>query len=132
MDEFLENFKVLLFTLGELTETILNTLSVICIVMGVVLSLTRAIRERRRSPGTDHPLHTFFRRTFGGWLVVALELQLAADIVATIITPTDDQLIQLGVVAIIRTFLNYFLERELTEQTKTLKVREETKKEIVL
>lgn len=130
MFDLTENFKQGLFAVGEFTETVLNALSLVAIVMGLVFSFRDAIIQRR-SPGR-HPLHTSFRRTFGGWLVVALELQLAADIVSTIISPTYEELIQVGAIALIRTFLNYFLEKELKEQTETLKLREETKKEIVL
>ncbi len=50
---------------------------------------------------------------FGSWLSLALEFQLGADIVATTASPNRDNLIQLAVVAVIRTFLNVFLEREL-------------------
>jgi len=57
---------------------------------------------------------------FGGWLVVALEFQLAADIVGTIVSPTTAHLIELGAIALIRTFLNYFLNNELREQRETL------------
>ena len=53
---------------------------------------------------------------FGGWLVVALEFLLAADIVGTLTDPNTKQLIELGVVALIRTFLNYFLNKELNEE----------------
>jgi uncharacterized membrane protein len=80
MKELIENIRANLDSWGELTEVILNSISLFCIVAGIVLSLVRSIRERKRSPG-DHPLHTYFRMTFGGWLVVALEFQLAADIV---------------------------------------------------
>jgi len=66
-------------------------------------------------PG-EHPLHTYFRRMFGGWLIVALEFQLAADIVGTIVSPTSAHLIELGAIAVIRTFLNYFLSKELNEE----------------
>lgn len=47
---------------------------------------------------------------------MALEFQLAADIVGTIISPTTAHLIELGAIAVIRTFLNYFLNKELLEQ----------------
>ena len=102
---------------GEFVEIILNALSLICIVAGVIIALTESINARRRSPG-PHPLHTNFRRIFGGWLIVALEFQLAADIVGTIISPTTAHLVQLGAVAVIRTFLNYFLNKELHEETQ--------------
>jgi uncharacterized membrane protein len=44
---------------------------------------------------------------------MALEFQLGADIVATSTSPTGANLVQLGVVAVIRTLLNVFLSRDL-------------------
>ena len=124
MNEFIENIKSGLYTIGELLEVLLNILSVVAIVLGIILSATRTNNERRSMPG-PHPRHTIFRRNFGGWLVVALEFQLAADIVATIISPSYEKLIILGAVAVIRTFLNYFLVKELNEQTEYLERRVE-------
>ncbi len=49
-------------------------------------------------------------------LSLALEFQLAADIVGTAISPDWDQIGKLAAVAAIRTFLNYFLQRELAEE----------------
>jgi uncharacterized membrane protein len=53
------------------------------------------------------------RLNFGAWLASALEFQLGADILSTIISPSFEALGQLGAIALIRTFLNYFLNREL-------------------
>jgi len=122
MNDLIETIKYNLDRWGELLEVILNAISLLCIVAGVVFSLVQSIKERRRLPGS-HPLHTYFRRTFGGWLVVALEFQLAADIIGTIVSPTTAHLIELGAIAVIRTFLNYFLGRELKEETETLEIR---------
>ena len=130
MKELIENIKANLDSWGELTEVILNAISLLCIVAGVVLSLARSIRERRASSG-DHPLHTYFRVIFGGWLVVALEFQLAADIVGTIVSPTTAHLIELGAIAAIRTFLNYFLGKELSEEKEVLNERVEIKKKVI-
>jgi len=47
------------------------------------------------------------------YLIVALELQLAADIIATTTNPSIEELIKLGTIALIRTFLNYFLVLEM-------------------
>ena len=119
MNEFIESIRSNLDTWGELAEVILNALSLLCIVAGVVISLVRSIQYRQRNGG-DHPLHTRFRMLFGGWLVVALEFQLAADIVGTIVSPTTAHLIELGAIAVIRTFLNYFLNKELKEEKESL------------
>jgi uncharacterized membrane protein len=56
---------------------------------------------------------TFVR--FGMWLLLGLQFALAADIVRTIIAPTWNDIGQLAAIAVIRTFLNYFLERDMEE-----------------
>src|SRR5215471_4412935 len=56
---------------------------------------------------------------FAQWLVAALTFQLAADIVNTSFSPSWDEVGRLGVVAVIRTFLSYFLDREV-ENTRKL------------
>ena len=115
----METFKELLNKWGELTEIFLNALSIVCILIGLAMGIAAAIENKRHFPG-DHPLHTRFRMVFGGWLVVALEFQLASDIVGTIITPTTQHLVELGVIAVIRTFLNYFLNKELQDERNYL------------
>ena len=50
---------------------------------------------------------------FASWILLSLEFALAADIVRTAIAPTWDDIGQLAAIAAIRTFLNYFLERDL-------------------
>ena len=51
--------------------------------------------------------------SFGRWAVAGLSFQLAADIVETSIAPTWAEIGKLGAIAAIRTFLNYFLDRDL-------------------
>lgn len=58
------------------------------------------------------------RLSFVIWLVFALEFQLGVDIVSTILSSTFESLGKLGVVALIRTFLNYFLTQEVASQDR--------------
>jgi uncharacterized membrane protein len=51
----------------------------------------------------------------GRWLVVGLTFLLAADIVETSVAPSWEDIGRLAAIALIRTFLNYFLERDLLE-----------------
>jgi uncharacterized membrane protein len=53
------------------------------------------------------------RINFGSALALSLELLLAADILATAIAPTWDDIGKLAAIAVLRTSLNYFLEREI-------------------
>lgn len=60
------------------------------------------------------------RIQFGSGLTIALELLLAADILATAIAPTWDEIGKLAAIASLRTALNYFLERELKNNENKL------------
>lgn len=50
---------------------------------------------------------------FGMWLLLGLEFELGADVVKTAIAPTWSDIGQLGAVAVIRVFLNYFLTKDM-------------------
>jgi uncharacterized membrane protein len=65
------------------------------------------------TPGTTHGARKAIWRRFGMWLLLGLEFALAADIIDSVISPTWQDIGQLGAIAVIRTFLNYFLERDL-------------------
>ena len=52
---------------------------------------------------------------FGVWLLLGLEFELAADVVRTALSPTWQDIGQLAAIAGIRTFLNFFLERDLDQ-----------------
>lgn len=66
--------------------------------------------------GTEHRRWKAVWRRFGVWLVLGLEFELAADIVRSVIAPSWQEIGQLAAIAAIRTFLNFFLEKDL-EQT---------------
>jgi uncharacterized membrane protein len=52
---------------------------------------------------------------FGVWLLLGLEFELAADIVRSAISPTWIDIGQLAAIGVIRTFLNFFLEKDLAK-----------------
>ena len=53
------------------------------------------------------------RLHLGRFLVLGLEFQLAADVLATAIAPTWEAVRLLAAIVVIRTVLNYFLSKEL-------------------
>jgi uncharacterized membrane protein len=55
------------------------------------------------------------RLTFSRYLSLALEFQLASDILSTPVAPSWDEIGKLSATAVIRTALNYFLSREISE-----------------
>lgn len=111
-----ERIPNLLEHLGTTTRVLLETLSVLTVLYGLVALSQQAIRHKdRRLPERPSNLA---RLTFGSWLALALEFQLGADIVATTISPNPANLIQLGAIALIRTFLNVFLGREIEAEQR--------------
>jgi uncharacterized membrane protein len=55
---------------------------------------------------------------YARWLVAGLTLQLGADIIETSISTSWQTIGRVGAIAVIRTFLNYFLERDVEQQQR--------------
>ena len=104
----------LLVPVATATRRLLECLSVLTVLAGLVATAGGALasfnRRLLRRPSNRA------RLCFGSWLALALEFQLGADIVSTTISPSGQHLIQLAVVAVIRTFLNVFLAREISDE----------------
>ena len=85
---------------------------VIAIVVGVLYAiLDAALRGIRRI----HPIYTRFRRVLGRAILLGLELLVAADIIKTVaVTPTLDSVLVLAIIVLIRTFLSWSLELEIS------------------
>jgi uncharacterized membrane protein len=59
--------------------------------------------------------------------LAGLTFQLAADVLETAITTSWDEVARLAAIAAIRTFLNYFLERDLSDiRTRQAAAQSET------
>ena len=89
------------------------------IVIGV--SSARSLWGYLRAVVTDQSLSVpkeEIRLSLGRSLALALELELGADILKTAIAPTWNDIGLLAAIAVLRTALNYFLERELRNAEK--------------
>lgn len=56
------------------------------------------------------------QRDLGGWLVLALEFEIAADVLRTAAAPSWNEIGQLAAIVVLRTVLNYFLQRDIEYQ----------------
>ena len=89
----------------------IEVVAVLVIAYGATEATVRLLGRVGRSPVLGARKEVFLR--FAMWLVLGLEFELAADVVRTVIAPSWEELGRLGAIAAIRTFLNYFLERDL-------------------
>lgn len=111
--EFIEHLESGLATVVAIAELVLEMLSVVCVMAGLLKTMELAYRLRHRYRNRDIFPFNQVRLRFGVWLALALECQLGADILATTVAPTLTALAKLATIAMIRTFLNYFLNKEI-------------------
>jgi uncharacterized membrane protein len=102
-----------LILLSEYAITLINFIALAVIVFATLQALVVVVRAAFLPLERDERGRVWLR--YARWLVVALTFQLAADIVETAITTDWEAIGRVAVIAVIRTFLNYFLERDMTE-----------------
>ncbi|MRG60488.1 DUF1622 domain-containing protein [Agromyces sp. CFH 90414] len=102
----------------ELGETIaavgeaVDVIGVVAIVVGVLYAIVDAALRGLRRVG---PVYTRFRRVLGRAILLGLELLVAADIIKTVaVTPTLESVAVLAIIVLIRTFLSWSLELEIS------------------
>ena len=87
--------------------------AVLVLVFSFACALARSALVWRTS-GTGRTAYWNFRETFGGGLLIALEILVAADLVGTVaVSPTLQNIGVLGLIVLIRTFLSFSLETEI-------------------
>src|SRR3982750_1517787 len=83
------------------------------LVVGVIWSFVLAAVAGRRF-GWSARAYLVLRQAFGGTLLLGLEVLVAADLVRTVaVAPTLDNVLVLGLIVVIRTFLSFSLETEI-------------------
>jgi uncharacterized membrane protein len=99
------------FALG--LKVILEFVAILIIAIALINSLQTFFRvqKQHRNPLAQQAI----RLDIGLSLALSLEFLLAADIVGTAVSPNWDAIAKLAAVTGIRTFLNFFLHREVRE-----------------
>jgi uncharacterized membrane protein len=86
--------------------------AVAIVLFGSIEAFVRLVQLVVKST-TGHGARKAVWRRYGMWLLLGLEFELAADIIGSVVSPTWEEVGKLGAIAVIRTFLNFFLERDL-------------------
>jgi uncharacterized membrane protein len=90
---------------------------VLAVALGAVITLGRIVIAIGRGQVTDQTARHSIFVGFAGWIILALEFALGADIARSAIAPTWNDIGQLAAIAGIRTVLNFFLEKDIEERT---------------
>ena len=109
--------EAVLYGLGHSVALAVEVIAIIIIAIGTIEAvgnITRIMRARGATGVDRRAVWLDFAR----WLVAALTFQLAADIISTSFSPNWDEVGRLGAIAAIRTFLSYFLDREVESTSR--------------
>jgi uncharacterized membrane protein len=102
----------LLVTVAGFAALLIEAAAVLVVSYGAVEAIGR-LAVVMVVPRATHGERKAIWRRFGMWLLLGLEFELAADIISTVVSPTWEDVGLLGAIALVRTFLNFFLERDL-------------------
>jgi uncharacterized membrane protein len=101
----------------ELMEDIarwIEWIGVAILVVSLVLSLLRALAAFLKK-ATPSEIYVGTRSFLGRGILLGLEVLIAADLIRTVaVAPTLDNAVSLGVIVLIRTFLSFSLDVEIT------------------
>jgi uncharacterized membrane protein len=101
--------------LGEWTTRVAEAFDVIgaaVLVVGFVWSVAIAVRTWLATGG--RAAYRSMRTTFGGALLLGLEVLVAADLIRTVaVAPTLQNVFVLAIIVLIRTFLSFSLQVEI-------------------
>lgn len=117
MLELLERAEQLVGPAIRWVQFLNETAGALCVTVGFFVAVTALVRAQVRHQTTSF---TPIRLAFSRYLSLALEFQLASDILTTALKPSWQDLGSLAAVATIRTALNYFLSREIKEYTEKM------------
>jgi len=98
-------------------EAVISVISCAIVVYGAIISFIAIIKtEFCRFKGTYDIIQLrVIRADLGTYLLLGLELLIAADILQTILEPSTQELLILGGIVLLRTVLSYFLNKEIEE-----------------
>jgi uncharacterized membrane protein len=101
------DFQQLVEGVGKTVDAV----GVAVIVLGAIIATVSATRRLRRGEPSYQP----YRQQIGRSILLGLEFLVAADIIRTVaVAPTFTSVGVLAVIVLIRTFLSFSLELEIT------------------
>lgn len=106
---------------------ILEALALLAIAIGTVEAVVDVVRLQFRSIVGEAQRSRVWLR-FARWLVAGLTFQLGADIVHTTIAPAWDEIGRVAAIAAIRTFLTFFLDRDIAAEYERTDAEKESGK----
>ena len=111
----------MLLGVAQFVALVIDAMAVVIVGYGAVEAFLRLVRSGFAASASHGTRKAIWQR-FGVWLLLGLEFELAADIILSVVSPTWEDIGELAAIAAIRTFLNYFLEKDVERAEDALRV----------
>ncbi|MCB5951397.1 DUF1622 domain-containing protein [Enterococcus sp. BWT-B8] len=127
MTHLAENMMDGLIPFFEVFVLCLNILSIIVLIWGVALAAADFFKSEfqkqdRLMITTNNNL---IKNFLGSYILLSLEILIAADIIESIIKPTFQDLFKLASLVVIRTVISYFLHKEIEDAIKDDQIKKD-------
>ena len=110
----------------ELVGEAVDVAGVVAIVVGTVVATLLAGRDLLGRGSGERDTYESYRQRLGRSILLGLELLVAADIIKTVaITPTFESVGVLALIVVVRTFLSWSLELEISGRWPWQKAHDE-------
>lgn len=117
MEGFAHSINTHLAPFLEIIVVFLNLVSILVLIWGVLkviydfLKSEWDVKDRMKMAEKNQ----FIKNYFGSYVLLSLEILIAADIMESILNPTFSDIARLAAIVVIRTMISYFLNREIKE-----------------
>lgn len=103
------------------TVQVIELISTSILLVGFVKTLLFFLQSEWRSLRGEKtpPILPLLRRQLGMYILLGLDFYIVSDIIHSMIQPNWNQLLNLGIIVLLRTTIGFFLGREIAEIDKT-------------
>lgn len=102
----------------EILIAVLDGFSILVLLWGVISAAKGFVVTRFKSKSKRDIIreNTIIKNSLGSYILLSLEILIAADIISTILNPNLNDIIILGATVLIRTVISFFLNKEIKDE----------------
>lgn len=104
----------------EILIAVLDGFSILVLLWGVLGAAKSFVVTRFTTKSKLEVIreNTIIKNSLGSYILLSLEILIAADIISTILNPNLNDIIILGATVLIRTIISFFLNKEIKDETE--------------
>lgn len=99
----------------EYVAALISIISIFILIRGLYVAGIEYLKAEFDREASKIKRVSHVRSTLGIYVLLSLEVVIAADIIESIIHPTIEDILKLGLLVVIRTVISVFLKKEISD-----------------